>query len=417
MQMINTIIKMGPSILMPMIFFFISIIIRMKVSTALKASLLIGVGFTGLNMSINLLLDQLGPATKAMISALGVNLTTVDTGWAVTSQIGWGSKIMPFAVVTFLVINGIMFALKLTKTIDIDVFNYWAFLAIGATIYAVTKSIFISVTVIDILFAVVLVIADITAPKIQKVFGVQGLSFPHLTNIIYILFGIIVTKCIDKIPGISKMEIRPETINKRFGSLGDPVVIGFLLGVVMGVLARYNVSKLLLLAISVASVMVLIPKMIDILLMGLNIVRGNIEIAVKHRFPNRKINIGMDIALLAGDASIIASGLLLIPINLVLAVILPGNRVLPFADLPSLFLLLPMLSAYCRKDMFRMIVTGTIISILILYIGTDISNVYTTAAHMSNVHVPNAFDQISGLNNSNVSPIGWIIYKLSYIFG
>lgn len=416
MNIVNAVIKMGPAILMPIISFVVSILIRMKIGVALKAALLIGVGFTGLNMSIDLLLTQLGPATKAMIRSLGVNLTVVDTGWAVTSQIGWGSKIMPFAVVTFLGINLLMFALKLTKTIDIDVFNYWSFLAIGAMVFSITKSIIISVVCIATLFGLVLIVADKTAGKMQTVFGVKGLSFPHLTNIVYIPFGIVVTKIIDAIPGLNKIQIRPDTINKRFGALGDPVVIGFILGVVMGILAKYNLSKLLLLSMSVASAMVLIPKMIEILLDGLNIVRASFEITVHRRYPDREINIGMDIALLAGDASIIASGLLLIPIVLILAVILPGNRVLPFADLPSLFLLLPMLSAYCRKDMFRMVITGTVISVLILYIGTDISNIYTAAAHASSVHISSSFNKISGLNNSNTSPVGWIIYKVTGLF-
>lgn len=401
---------------MPIIFFIVSIPVSIKIGQAFKASLLIGIGFTGLTMSINLLLDQLGPATKAMIARLGVHLNVVDTGWAVASEIGWGSKIMPLGVLLFIIINVVFFAFKWTKTVDIDIFNYWIFLSICALVYASTKSILISLIICGILFAAMLMLADLTAPKMQKVYKVEGLSFPHPTNIAYIPFGMFTTWVIDRIPGVNKIQISPESITKKFGVLGDPVTIGFILGALIGILAEYGFSKLMLLAVDVSAAMVLIPKMVDILMDGLQIIRKGIEDKLKKKFPGRDVNIGMDIALLSGDSSIIATGILLIPITLLLAVVLPGNRVLPFVDLPSLFLLLPMLSAYCRKDMFRMLISGTLIAVFMLYIGTDLAGAYTAAARMSNVHVSSSFHQIISLNYAGVTPLGWILYEIGSLF-
>lgn len=90
----------------------------------------VGVGFVGVNMVINLLLDNLGPASKAMVNRLGLHLTTVDVGWPTASTVGWGTPIMVATVVGFLVINAIMVFCKLTKTIDVDIFNYWIFLQV-----------------------------------------------------------------------------------------------------------------------------------------------------------------------------------------------------------------------------------------------------------------------------------------------
>ena len=51
----------------------------------------------------------------------------------------------------------------------------------------------------------------------------------------------------------------------------------------------------------------------------------------------------MDTALLIGEPSVLpATGLLLIPMAVVLSIILPGNRVLPFVDGASLMFLLAM---------------------------------------------------------------------------
>lgn len=54
------------------------------------------------------------------------------------------------------------------------------------------------------------------------------------------------------------------------------------------------------------------------------------------KFPNRQITVGMDTALIVGDPAVIAPALLLIPALVILAVILPGNKVLPMGDLSSL---------------------------------------------------------------------------------
>ncbi|MFT9242135.1 MAG: PTS transporter subunit IIC, partial [Bifidobacterium aquikefiri] len=124
MSVINTIIGLGAAVMMPIIFFVVGLIFRLGIGKSFKAGMTVGVGFVGVNMVINLLLDNLGPASKAMVNRLGMHLTVVDVGWPTASTIGWGTPIMAAVVVGFLIINAIMVVLKLTKTVDVDIFNY-----------------------------------------------------------------------------------------------------------------------------------------------------------------------------------------------------------------------------------------------------------------------------------------------------
>ena len=94
MEIINTIIGLGASVMMPIIFFVVGLIFRMGIGKSFKAGMTVGVGFVGVNMVINLLLDNLGPASKAMVNRLGLHLTTVDVGWPTASTVGWGTPIM-----------------------------------------------------------------------------------------------------------------------------------------------------------------------------------------------------------------------------------------------------------------------------------------------------------------------------------
>lgn len=415
MAFFNTIIGLGAAVLMPIIFFIVGIIFRVKIGQAFKAALYVGIGFTGLNMVIDLLLGSLGPATHAMVRRFGVHLTVLDTGWANSSTIGWGSSLMPIAVFMFLILNLVLFAFKFTKTLDVDIFNYWIFLVCGAVLYAATKNFWLSIIMMAFLFVLLLKIADWTAPRIQKEFGLKGVSFPHMNTAPWTPFGIAVNWVIDRIPGVNKIRISPETINKRFGVLGDSMVIGFILGILIGLLAGMSAPNILSLSIKVSASMLLLPKMVDILMQGLGIIRDAVEKRLKKRYPDREIYIGMDVALMAGDPAVMATGILLIPIALLLAVILPGNKVLPLVDLPSIIFVLPMLGAYCKKDIFRMLISGMLVIVCILYIGTAFSGIYTTAAHMSGATIPKGITTMISMNSGVTNPLGWLFVKIGEI--
>lgn len=131
MDIINSIISLGASVMMPVIFFIIALCFGVKIGTAFKAGMLVGIGFEGVGLVIGLLLTNLGPASQAMVERIGLQLTVVDTGWPTASTIGWGSPLMLPVVVGFIVINLAMLLLKLTKTVNIDIFNYWIFLIMG----------------------------------------------------------------------------------------------------------------------------------------------------------------------------------------------------------------------------------------------------------------------------------------------
>ncbi|HCE4452128.1 TPA: PTS galactitol transporter subunit IIC, partial [Klebsiella pneumoniae] len=108
--------------------------------------------------------------------------------------------------------------------------------------------------------------------------------------------------------------------------------------------------------------------------------------------------------------------LLLIPMAVVLSIILPGNRVLPFVDLASLMFLLAMVTPFCKRNMFRMFITGTLIVTCILYVGTDISQEYTQAAVNSHIPVPEGMAEITNIVGGATTPVGWLAVKFGEFF-
>lgn len=417
MTVINAIIGLGAPVFMPILFLIIGLVFGLGFGKAFKAGMLVGIGFVGVNLVINFLLDSLSGATKLMVDRLGLHLTVLDVGWGTASTIGWGSPLVPVVVVAFLALNLLLLVLKITKTVDIDIFNYWIFLLVGAVAYAASGSFWIGVASCVVAFILALIGGDLIAPFVQKQYDLKGISFPHFTCLNFVPFGIAVNWLIERIPGVRKINFDPETISKRFGVFGEPLVIGLILGILMGFGAGYDVGKALILGVDVAAAMFILPKMIDILVEGLTTVRDGAEIRLKKWFPNREFYFGMDTALLIGEPSVLATGVLLIPIALLLAFILPGNKVLPFVDLPSLMFLMALVTPFCKRNMFRMLVTGTLGLIVIMYAGTDIAPWFTSAAGTSGIKIPNGATQISNLVGGATTPVGWIIIRLAALFG
>lgn len=416
MTIINSIIGLGAPVMMPILFLIIGLIFGLGFGKSFKAGMLVGVGFLGVSLIINFLLEVLSGATKQMVSRLGLHLTVLDVGWGTASTIGWGSKLVPVVVVAFLLLNILLLVLGVTKTVDIDIFNYYIFLTVGVVAQAASGSFWIGVGACVVAFVLALVVGDRIAPFVQKQYGLKGISFPHFTCLNYVPIGIGVNWLIEHTPGLRKIDFNPESISKRFGVLGEPLVIGLILGVAMGFGAGYTPGKAVVLGVDVAAAMFILPKMIEILVQGLTTVRDGAEVRLKKWFPNREFYFGMDTALLIGEPSVLATGVLLIPVALILAFILPGNKVLPFVDLPSLMFLLALVTPFCKRNMFRMLITGTLSLILILYAGTDIATWYTSAATASGITIPNNANEITNLVGGATAPIGWLLIRLSALF-
>lgn len=419
MDFFNSILALGPTLMMPIIFFILGICFKVKPAKAFKSGMLVGIGFTGINLIVSMLLNSLGPATQDMVARLGVNFTVVDAGWATGAAIGWASPLVPFVVVGAILLNVVLLALNKTQIVNIDIFNYWLILLPGSMVYYATDSLAIGVGASLFIYLIAFIIGDRTAPAIQKMYKMEGVAFVHATCGIYVPVGIAVNAIIERIPVINKIDLSPESIIKKLGILGEPITLATVLGAGMGLLAGWGLGETCLLAVQVAAVMILLPQMVGITVEGVMVVREAAETTLKEYFPGRKFYIGMDTALLIGEPCVIATGLLLIPAALVIAVLLPGNKMLPFVDLASIVFVISMVAPFCKRNMFRIFVTGCFILTIALYAGTSLSADYVYAANQANVKLPSSVTstELGNLCSSYNTPLGWVVVKLGALIG
>ena len=75
---INYVIDMGASVMLPIVIAIISIAIGIKVGKAVRSGLMIGVGFVGMGLIVDMMNAEVGPAAQAMSERFGLSLSAVD---------------------------------------------------------------------------------------------------------------------------------------------------------------------------------------------------------------------------------------------------------------------------------------------------------------------------------------------------
>ena len=377
-------VDLGSIVVLPILIFIFGIILGTKPGKAFTSALMVGVGFVGLNLVIDLLGGSLGPAAQQMVERFGLNLTTIDVGWPAAAAISYGTVLGSLAIPIGVGLNILLIVLGLTKTLNVDIWNIWHAAFVSSLVYALTGNFAMGIFATVIYLMMMLLFGDILGPVINKFYGFPNITFPHGTAAPGFIFAIPLNWLFDRTPGLKNWKADPETIQKKFGVFGDSTVMGFMIGLVMGLLAGYDVAGVGQLAVKTSAVMVLMPKMVALLMEGLTPISESANAFVQKKFPGRELYIGMDAALSVGHPAVLSSSLLLVPITILLAVILPGNTTLPFGDLATIPFLICLMAAVFGGNIIRTVIGGSIYMVTILYITSWVAPLVTSSAKAAN---------------------------------
>lgn len=416
-NVVQAFLGMGATVMLPIILFIVGVCFKMKPGQAFKSGLTVGIGFVGINAIIGILTANVGPAAQAMVKNAGLHLSAADVGWPALSAITWGLPIAPFVIPLTILIDIIMIITNKTRTVDVDMWNYWHFALAGTLVYYVTGSFWLGILAAGIIAIIIFKLADWAAPMGEKYFGLKGISLPTVSSATFWPIGLVGNWILDRIPGVRKINWDPAKIQKRFGIMGEPMMIGLILGLVFGALARYDITKILTTGVNLAAVMLILPRMTRILLEGLMPISQAVQNFLTTRFPDKKnLFIGLDIAVAIGNPSVISTGLLLTPIAVVLSFILPGNNTLPLADLSNLAVFCSMIVLACKGNVFRGLIISIPCIIGDLYISSAMAPIITRMAR--GVHFAQAKDSVITAFLDGGNPLRfWIvkIFQLNWI--
>ena len=408
-------IGLGSTVFLPIIIFILGIIFGVKPAKAAISGFTVGIGSIGLNLVIGLLSDNLGTAIQVMGEHYGFSLNIMDIGCGVGGPLAFSTTFGIILIPMSLIVNLLFVMLGWTKTLNVDIWNFWFQCFLGLVAQAVTGN-FVT-GILGALVAVMLqwLLADIFQKKVSEFFGYPGIAISHMMALSGALIAVPLNWIFDRIPGFNKIEADSETIAKRFGFFGDTVVIGIIIGMIVGFLAKYDFAKAAQLGMATGAVMKIMPKMVAMFMEGLMPISQAAQELMSKKFAGREVFIGLDAAVSLGEPAVIAVGLVLVPITIALAIILPGNRILPFADLAVIPYIVCLFTAMCKGNIFRALIVGTVVMGLVLLMASTLAGLETPLAISAGVTIPKGATLIGNLDRANI--ITWLFIKLSTIFG
>ncbi|EOL9071846.1 galactitol-specific PTS transporter subunit IIC [Cronobacter turicensis] len=408
-EIMRYILDLGPTVMLPLVIIIFSKLLGMKAGECFRSGLHIGIGFVGIGLVIGLMLDSIGPAAKAMAEHFEINLHVVDVGWPGSSPMTWASQIALVAIPIAIIVNIVMLLTRMTRVVNVDIWNIWHMTFTGAMLHLATGSYWIGIVGVAAHAAFVYKLGDWFAKDTRDYFGLEGMAIPHGTSAYLGPIAVLVDTLIDKIPGLNRIHFSADDVQKRFGPFGEPVTVGFVMGLVIGLLAGYDVKGVLQLAVKTAAVMLLMPRVIKPIMDGLTPIAKQARKRLQAKFGSQEFLIGLDPALLLGHTSVVSASLIFIPLTILIAVVVPGNQVLPFGDLATIGFFVAMAVAVHQGNLFRTLISGVIIMSMTLWIATQTIGLHTQLA--ANAGALKAGGLVASMDQGG-SPVTWLLIQL-----
>ncbi len=395
---------LGPLVALPIVISLLGIVLGQKWTSAIRSGVLTAVAFVGIFLTVGLLGSTVSTIGANFATNTGTNLDVIDIGWPAASALAFGTPVGNLIIPLGILLNVILLVVGLTQTLDVDIWNFWHMAFVGALVQFVTGNFAFAMFAALVSLVIALFLADWSAPLIQRYFKMPGISIPHLQSASLMLLALPFAWLINKVPFLRNLKLNPEVIRKKIGLLGEPMILGLIIGFLLGIFGGQKLYDAILTAINTAAVMVLIPRMVSILVEALSPVADAASEFMAKRSKGKKFFIGLDSAVLAGNPTVIATGLLLVPVELLLAFALSplGNHTLPFIDLADGVFVAAMLAPLVAGDVLLTTLLGAIVMGIGLIFTTLLSPAITELVNKApqGLDIPSGFAKYTVMSDA-----------------
>lgn len=260
------------------------------------------------------------------------------------------------------ILNIIMLVLNKTNTLDVDIFDVWH-LAITAIIARYLGANLLVTTIFVLIVGGLKIIhSDLMKPTFNDLLGAPAENPMTSTHMNYMMNPIVMLfdRIIDKLfPWLDKYDFDAAALNDRIGFWGSKFAIGIYLGIIIGLLGGQSLTEIFELAFTAAFCLQLFSIIGSWFIESVEPLSQGITNFANKRFEGRQFNIGLDWPFIAGRAEMWAAANVLAPIMLVIALVLPGNKILPLGGIIAMGLT-PSLLIITRGKIMRMIIVWII---------------------------------------------------------
>jgi PTS system galactitol-specific IIC component len=375
-------------VFVPVILFVICLILGISVRKSFYSGLYAGIGLTGFTWLINEYIPIIVPVVQNMVKVTGIQLPVVDIGWQATSVIAYATQAGMIFLGVGLLFQILLFLVRWTNVFQpSDLWNNYSYMAWGSMIFVVTNDMWLALAVMLVMNLYSLLFSELLSKRWSTYYNYPNCTIIQLHHVPETVFAVPMNWLLNKL-GAHKINWEPEELRDKIGFIGDPIVLGVLLGLLLGLLGNFDKlgtlaawGNILTVAISTSAVMAIFPRVASLFAQAFAPLT---EAARKRTVKNQseggtreEIYIGINDASGYGESATLISGIILIPLMVLVAAILPGNRTLPLVDLIALPFMIEPIVAVCNGNIFKILISGVIWFALGLYIATATAPVFT----------------------------------------
>lgn len=383
----------GAAIVVPVMIFIVSLFLKVSPKRAFFSALRAGVGLTGFGWVISAFTPLVTKYIQQMVDTAGLNLPIVDIGWQTGSLTAFSSSIGLSFFVFGLLIELLLFLFGITRVfVPSNLWNNFGYMIWGTMAYAATGNfiLFFAFMVFVLLYS--LIMSEVVAERWSEYYRVKNATINSIHNIETLIPALVLDPLWNLI-GINKVKLNPESLKTKLGIFGEPMTLGFLLGMIIGILGSLkNLASLeawggiLGFAMSLAAVMTIFPLITGVFASAFGPLAEAVEKNKKKESEEedgladkKRWFIAVDDGVGFGEPATIIAGLILVPIMVLVSLILPGNRALPVVDLIAIPFMIEAMIAVSKGNILKAILNGIVWFSLGLYAASALGPIYTEA--------------------------------------
>ncbi|AYW44730.1 PTS transporter subunit IIC [Tetragenococcus koreensis] len=378
----NFFIGLGGPAIMFVVLTLLGVIFRAPLSKSIEGGLRMAIALTGMSAVISLLTEAFGPALNNFVASTGIELSITDLGWAPLALITWGSiYTLYFAFICF-VLNIILLFMKATETLNVDLFNIWNVSILGLLLNYYAHNIVVTSVFVLFIYSMMLLNADAMKPTLDKVLDYDENNITTTAHPSFLIapLAMLINRFIDIcLPFIDRFDFDAETLNRKIGFWGSKFAIGAYLGVFIGLLGQQSTAAIFELAFTGGVALELFSIVGSWFGPAIEPLSDGVQNAMSKRLRGRRLLIAIDWPIVASRAEVWAVVNLLAPILLIIAMILPGNKVMPLGGI-LMTILTPALLIVTQGKVIRMTLIGTILIPIYLWSATMVAKFITSAS-------------------------------------
>ncbi|MFV0411947.1 MAG: PTS galactitol transporter subunit IIC [Oscillospiraceae bacterium] len=360
----------GNYITVPLIIFVICLIFKTPVKKAFSSAVLVGVGLKGMAFITSAFGTVLSALVQQIVTATGLNRPALDIGWQAVASVAYSTNIGMVFIGVGLIFQIVLWLVKWTDIfMPSDLWNNYSIVVWGSMLYQIKQNIVMAFVLMLFINLVTLLIAEVVQKRWSTYYRYPGcaMTAPHHMGDapLYLVLNILLNKL-----GMDKIKANPETIRKKIGFMGEPMYIGLIVGLILGVVGNITTigtmaawGQIFNVAVTCAAVMAIFPRIAGLFASGFTALTDYSRKTLKNSKygKNREFIIAVNDALGYGEAATLTTGLLVIPFAVLIAFLLPGNLVLPVMVLPSLPYMMEVPVALSNGNIIKSWVMGCLV--------------------------------------------------------